>query len=321
MPLIESTYNPSFPFTNTHINTINKTLFYRGNIQYSRRRIETPDNDFLDLDFSLTGSDTLIIALHGLEGSSKSNYIISTTNFLNKQGLDVVAINFRGCSGEDNRKIYTYHSGKTDDLDTILDFINSNYKYESIALLGFSMGGNITLKYLGEQTLRFSNVKCAIGVSVPCDLKGSSHELQLPHNKIYMLRFLSTLVAKGVSKAEKFPESNLNINAIKKSKNFIDLDNALTAPLFGFKNAFDYWEKSSSKPFLEAISLPTLILNAIDDTFLSESCYPFEIAEKHELLYLETPQYGGHVGFNNPFWKSGKQWSENRIYDFIKSWT
>ena len=319
MPLINSTYNPSFPFTNTHLNTIHKTLFFRGYTHYSRKRIETPDNDFLDLDFSLTGSDTLIVAMHGLEGSSNSNYIISITNFLNEKGFDVTAVNFRGCSGEDNKNVYAYHSGKTDDLDTILEFITLNYNYKSIVLLGYSMGGNITLKYLGEQKLRFPNIKCAIGVSVPCDLNGSSHELQLPHNKIYMLRFLRTLVEKGVSKAKKHPESRLNIESIKKSKNFIDLDNALTAPLFGFKNAFDYWEKSSSKQFLEQISIPTLILNALDDTFLSESCYPFEIAQNHDSLFLETPKHGGHVGFNTPLWKASNKWSENRITDFIKN--
>ncbi len=321
MPLITSTYNPSFPFTNTHINTIHKTLFFRGEINYARERITTPDDDFMDLDFSLTGSDTLVVAMHGLEGSSQSNYIISVTNYLNQQNFDVAAVNFRGCSGEDNRKIYAYNSGKTDDLDTILTYLTTNYDYQKIVLLGYSMGGNITLKYLGEQALRFPQVKCAIGVSVPCDLEGSSHALQAPQNKLYILRFLRSLIEKGVEKAEKYPDSILDADEIRRSKNFIDLDNSLTAPLFGFKDAFDYWQQSSSKQFLKDISIPTLVLSALDDTFLSESCYPFEIAQNHNSLYLETPKYGGHVGFNSPMWKSLNNWSERRIADFIKSWT
>lgn len=321
MPLIHSSYHPAFPFTNTHINTIHKTLFFREQVNYTRKRIDTPDADFLDLDFSTVGSDTLVVAMHGLEGSSNSKYIISATKHLNAKGLDVVAVNFRGCSGEDNKHIYSYNSGKTDDLHTILKFLSSEYDYNSIVLLGYSMGGNITMKYLGEQPLQFPQVKCAIGVSVPCDLEGSSAALQLPVNKVYILRFLNTLIKKGVEKCQKYPNSILDESAIRASKNFVDLDNSLTAPLFGFKDAFDYWRKSSSRQFLKDIEIPSLILSAQDDTFLSESCYPFEIAKNHKFLHLETPKYGGHVGFNNPIWSSSKHWSEHRISDFINSWT
>lgn len=318
MPLISSTYNPSFLFKNTHINTIYKTLFYKSQIKYTRKRIETPDQDFLDIDFSLVSSNTLVIALHGLEGNSNSKYIVSLVNYLNKHQIDCAAVNFRGCSGEDNNHLYTYNSGKTDDVTTILNYILNTYNYKNIVLVGYSMGGNIALKYLGETTIIPSEVKGSIAISAPCDLEGSSNALSKRENTLYMKRFLKTLKKKSLDKIKQYPEHNLNIQAILNAKNFSEFDNAVTAPLFGFKNAKDYWTHSSSKPFLPTIKLPSLIINALDDTFLSESCYPFEEAKHHKSLYLETPKYGGHVGFNTSTPKKDLFWSENRITTFIK---
>ena len=318
MPLIKSSYNPSFIFKNTHINTVYKTLFYNNLITYKRTRISTPDNDFLDLDFSTTGSNTLVIALHGLEGSSKSNYIVSLVNHLNSLQIDCVAINFRGCSGEDNNHLHSYNSGKTDDVSLIINHILTKYAYKNIVLLGYSMGGNITLKYLGETNQIPHEVKVAIAISVPCDLEGSSNSLSNWNNAIYMNRFLKTLKDKSLTKIAKFPESNLDKSAILNAKNFEDFDNAVTAPLFGFKNAKDYWAQCSSKQFIPSIKTPTLVINAKDDSFLSKSCFPILEAENHKQLYLETPKYGGHVGFNTSIVENDPLWSENRIVQFIQ---
>lgn len=318
MPLINSTYKPSLIFRNTHFNTIYKTLFYKNLVTYQRKRIATPDNDFIDLDFSTVASNTLIIALHGLEGSSKSKYILSVVNYLNTQNFDAVAVNFRGCSGEDNKHLYSYNSGKTDDVAVIIDSILNNYNYKNIVLLGYSMGGNITLKYLGENTLIPSEIKAAIAISVPCDLEGSSNALAKWHNTVYIQRFLRTLKAKSISKLEKFPESNLNKTAILKAKTFEDFDNAVTAPLFGYKNAKDYWTQCSAKQFLNNIKKPSLIINAKDDTFLSESCFPFKETNQNPQLYLETPNYGGHVGFNTGLLGKDELWSEKRVAAFIQ---
>ena len=137
MPIIESSYKPSYLFKNTHINTMYKTLFYTGNNAYKRERITTEDNDFLDLDFSTNNSETLVIAMHGLEGSSKSKYIISIVNYLNNNNIDCVAVNFRGCSGEDNNHIYSYNSGKTDDVATIINYILKNYNYKNINSINY----------------------------------------------------------------------------------------------------------------------------------------------------------------------------------------
>ena len=319
MPLIKSSYKPSFIFKNTHINTVYKTLFYNNLITYKRTRISTPDNDFLDLDFSTTGSNTLVIALHGLEGSSKSNYIVSLVNHLNSLQIDCVAINFRGCSGEDNNNVYSYNSGKTDDLDLTINYITTNYTYSTIILVGYSMGGNITLKYLGENTEIPSEIKGAIAISVPTDLEGSSNSLSHWNNKVYTNRFLKSLIQKTIQKNKLFPKTGLDMELVKNAKNFADFDNAVTAPLFGYKSAQDYWKKCSSKQFLTSIKLPTLLINALDDTFLSESCFPFKEAISNPNFHFESPQYGGHVGFNSHIIKKDALWSENRIFEFINS--
>ncbi|WP_299527184.1 alpha/beta fold hydrolase [uncultured Lutibacter sp.] len=317
MSLIKSTYKPQFLFKNAHFNTVYKTLFYKKKIDYQRKRISTPDTDFLDLDFSAVGSNTLVIAMHGLEGSSQSSYIISAINYLNYNKIDCVALNFRGCSGEDNNHLHSYNSGKTDDLEITINYILENYSYKNILLLGYSMGGNITLKYLGETNSIASEVKGAIAISVPCDLEGSSSALATWQNSIYMNRFLKTLKEKTVLKMVKFPENSIDKESVLRSNSFKDFDNAVTAPLFGYKNAEDYWAKCSSKQFIPTITIPTLLINALDDSFLSESCFPIQEAQNHSYLNLEMPKYGGHVGFNTSIFGKDLFWSEKRILDSI----
>ncbi len=317
MPIIKSSYKPSFLFKNVHLNTVHKTLFYSRKNSYRRERITTDDNDFLDLDFSIINSETIVVALHGLEGSSKSKYIISVVNHLNKNNIDCIAINFRGCSGEDNNNMYSYNSGQTEDVTTIINYLLNNYNYKNIVLLGYSMGGNITLKYLGETRKIPSQIKGGIAISTPCDLEGSSIALSSWYNTIYIKRFMRSLKKKTLLKLEKFPDCKLDKKAIAKAKTFTDFDNAVTAPLFGYKNAQDYWRQCSSKQFLKDIKLPTLIINALDDTFLSESCYPFNEAKNNTNLMLETPKYGGHVGFNTSYFGNDLLWSENRILNYI----
>ncbi|MDP3312613.1 YheT family hydrolase [Lutibacter sp.] len=317
MPQLHSTYKPSLLFRSAHINTVHKTLFYNTTIIYQRKRIFTPDNDFLDLDFSFVNSETLVIVLHGLEGSSQSKYLLSTVRFLNDQKIDCLAVNFRGCSGEDNRHLYSYHSGKSDDLNVILDYILNHYTYKNIIFVGFSMGGNILLKFLGEGNQLNSSIKGGISISVPTDLAGSSHELSKIHNILYFKRFMVRLKIKLVKKITDFPQNNLNVNYIKKAKTFLEFDDAVTAPLNGFLNAEDYYTKSSSKQYIRAIRKPTLLINAQDDTFLSKSCFPFAEASNHPFFYFEAPKYGGHVGFNSSFIKTKNVWLENRILAFI----
>ena len=242
MPLIKSTYKPTVLFKNNHFNTAYKTLFFVDNIQYSRVSIITIDNDFVDLDISSVGSETVVLALHGLEGSSQSKYIISVLNYLNSQNIDGVSLNFRGCSGEDNNKPYSYHSGKTDDVDLAITHLLSLNKYQNIFLLGYSMGGNIALKYMGTSKNIPIEVKGAAAISVPCDLGGSANALESLNNLLYQNMFMKTLKEKALMKLNKFPEANLNKETIEFAKTLKDFDNAVTAPLFGYINAEDSWQ-------------------------------------------------------------------------------
>lgn len=317
MPHIKSTYKPAVLFRNNHFNTAYKTLFFVDNIQYSRAQIVTVDNDFVDLDISSVGSETAVLALHGLEGSSQSKYIISVLKYLNSQNIDGAALNFRGCGGEDNNKPYAYHSGKTDDVDLAVNYLLSLNKYRNIFILGYSMGGNIALKYMGTSKNMPDEVKGAAAISVPCDLGGSAIALESLHNLVYQNMFMKTLKEKALHKLNKFPEANLNKEVIERSKTFKDFDNAVTAPLFGYKNAEDYWVTNSSKQFIPDIQKPTFLINALDDSFLSESCFPFSETKNHQKVYFETPKYGGHVGFNSTLFGKDLLWSEKRVLEFI----
>ena len=194
-----STYCPPALFSNPHVQTVFPSLFRRvPGIHYQRERIETPDGDFLDLDWSRNGSSGLGIVLHGLEGDSKRAYMLGMAKALNNAGWDAVCLNFRGCSGECNRRLRFYHSGETGDLHTVISHVVKQHTYLGIALIGFSLGGNVILKYLGEQGRRSHPlIKKAVAVSVPCDLASSSLKLSRSLNRIYLKRFLRMLRKKS----------------------------------------------------------------------------------------------------------------------------
>ncbi|MBC8034192.1 MAG: alpha/beta fold hydrolase [Chitinophagaceae bacterium] len=317
MPLIKSSdYKPPVFIRNRHFLTIYPSLFRNiKSITYARTRVETPDHDFIDLDFSSKGHKRIVILLHGLEGSSNSNSVTGMVNVFNHGSYDTVSVNFRGCSGEPNKELRYYHSGETDDLGFVVKYIHSLNKYNSIHIVGFSMGGNILLKYLGEQSQAAHGIiKSAVALSVPCDLKEGATEMGKKHNIMYMKRFIKELEQKLLIKKDLFPE-RINLDNYKLVKNFKQFDELYTAPINGFKSAEDYWEKSSSLQFLSRIKVPTLLINALDDPFLGKKCFPYEEARNSEHFFLETPLHGGHVGFmdiNNKFY-----WSERRALAFI----
>jgi len=286
-------------------------------IDYRRERIETPDGDFLDLDWSGNRSSGLAILLHGLEGDSKRAYMRGMAKALNNAGLDAVCLNFRGCSGECNKRLGFYHSGETEDLHTVISHVVERHTYSDIILVGFSLGGNVILKYLGEQGRQsHPRIKKAVVFSVPCDLASSSEKINRSANGIYLKRFLRMLRKKIRMKMRIMPDA-INDQGYRRIKTFKEFDDRYTAPMFGFKDAEDYWEKASCKPFLGRIFVPTLLISAADDPFLTPVCYPYEEAAVNPLLSLEVPQFGGHVGFI-AFNGKGEYWSESRAVLFIK---
>ncbi len=319
MPVFESNFLPTIPFRNGHFNTMYRPLFMKDKANYKRKRIKTWDHDFFDLDFSFVGSETLVLLIHGLEGSSNSKYMASTTNHLNKKELDTVCFNLRGCSGEDNMILATYHSGKTEDVDFVIKYLLNNYNYKNIVIVGFSLGGNLTLKYIGEQGENLSPIiKGGIAASVPVDIGTAELEMDKLKNKLYMEIFFKTMKNKVLEKAHKFPEYKLDKDKLFKATKFKHLEHLYSVPVFGFESPEDYWTKASSKPYLSQIIKPTLLINAKDDTFLSRECFPYKEAENSEFFFLEETKFGGHVGFMTSFNPQENKWLEYRIARFIK---
>lgn len=322
MPTLETiNYTPPFIFKNRHLNTISPTLFRKVNdIIYKRYRIDTPDGDFIDFDRAIQNSNSVLIITHGLEGNSQKAYVKGSARAIAQLGIDTVAVNLRGCSEEPNLLLSSYHSGKTDDLECIVNHCINEFKYKNIYLLGFSLGGNITLKYLGEQSTKIVNrVKAAVAISVPCDLKSSSIQLNKRINWIYLQRFMKTLKEKALYKIEKHDYRLISKKQIINTHNFYEFDNIFTAPVHGFENAEDYWEKCSSTHVLDKIVVPTLLINALDDPFLVDKCYPYDAANVNPNLFFETPKYGGHVGFIDHYPFDEQLWHEKRLVRFIKS--
>ena len=308
-------YRPPRALRGGHRQTVLPSLFRRvGGVEYTRERLELADGDFLDLDWSRGPRPApLAVVAHGLEGSSDRAYVRGLTRALRRRGWDVLAWNLRGCSGEPNRLLRTYHSGASDDLTPVVQHALAG-GYREVAVVGFSLGGNVTLKWLGEQGGDVdSRVVAGVGVSVPVDLAGSARVMESASRRVYMTRFLRSLAGKVTEKAERFPDA-LDTSGVGRMRTFAEFDGRFTAPLHGFADAEDYWRRSSSLPLLGEIRVPTLLLNALDDPFLSASCYPTEAARKNPDLHLVTPRWGGHVGFMA---RGGEFWSETVVGRFL----
>ena len=342
MPIINTDdYKPPFWLPDSQSQTIFPSIFRKvEGINYVRERIKTNDGDFLDLDkapsaprggtldskFSDTlsksvskvpplgaeGASSLIILSHGLEGDTSRQYITGMVKNFNTHGFDCLAWNFRSCSGEINQTKRFYHSGATDDLETIVKHSLSK-GYQKIYLVGFSLGGNLTLKYLGEKEQNlYPEIQKAITFSVPLHLSSSSKKI----GWLYTKRFNKSLIKKILAKSERFPEFQIDTSNIAKIKTLKDFDDAYTSQLHGFIDAEDYYERNSSLYFLDNISIPTLIINAQNDPFLSKECFPFEQIKHLDKVYFQAPKMGGHCGFY-PADYQGVLWSEERALSWI----
>jgi uncharacterized protein len=299
-------------YKNGHLSTIIPALFRKHDVNYTRRRITTPDHDFFNTDCILRNNKKAVVMLHGLEGSSQSQYIKGFARLFSQNGYDVHAINFRSCGGEMNLLPQSYHSGFTADLQQYIDSISG--KYTDIYAIGFSLGGNALLRYLSDQKIVNPKISAAAAVSVPIDLKGSATHLDNGLNRMYLQRFISSMCKKMIAKNKLFPDQ-VNVKGIHKIKNFRDFDDAFTAPLNGFKNAEDYWQKCSSLFSLNTISTPTLLINAKNDPFLSDSCFPFDDVVDHPFLHAIFTPIGGHVGF---MLNSKTSWLEPVVFSFFE---
>lgn len=317
MPLVKSNYRSWVK--NGHLQTILPNLFRK--IKFIEPRVEiidTPDDDFLELEwYENKNTDKLLVLTHGLEGNAKRTYMLGMAKYFFNKGYSVLCWNFRSCGTTMNRQLRFYHTGDTTDITTVLNHCFTNYNYSKIALVGFSMGGNVSLKYLGELGEVVNNkIKTVCAISAPVHLESSSRRMMKFENKIYMKRFIRFLRKKIEIKSKSFPDK-LSLEGYENVKNFKHFDDKYTSPIHGFINAEDYWTQASSLPLLHRISIPSLLINAENDSFLGKECFPIEIAEKSSLFHLEIPKSGGHVGF----WTLEEfNWAEKRAFEFVDSY-
>ena len=259
-----------------------------------------------------------MIVLHGLEGSSQASYVLSLLEEIKRRGRPACAVNMRMCSGEPNRVLATYHSGKTEDLDCVIRHLREKNNREKLFLAGFSIGGNIVLKWLGEQGARASEIiEKAVAVSVPYDLAKAVELMDRGFNReVYTRSLLASLKAKLRVKKHLYPDA-IRFERLKKCGTFRVFDREVTAPLNGFRDETDYWSKSSSQPFLKDIRVPVLLVHAEDDPFFPARLLPREEFRKSDYLKPLIVPAGGHVGFVTGAPWRWEPWLEKTTLDFL----
>jgi predicted alpha/beta-fold hydrolase len=292
-----------------HLQTIAAVLFPPPPIVFERCRWETPDGDFIDVDFAgEPHAPRLMVLLHGLEGGSDSHYARRLARALPASGWRIAIPHWRGCSGEPNRKPRAYHSGDSAELDWILRRFAG-----PVDAIGISLGGNVLLKWLGEQGAAATPlVRRAAAISAPLDLAAAGRALDRGLNRLlYTRMFLSTLKPKSLAQLERFPRL-FDQSRLRRARSFREFDDTYTAPLHGFRDVDHYWTSSSSGPWLERIHVPTLVINARNDPFLPEPALEAAAAGAASCVLLEFPRTGGHVGFRG-------EWLAQRLIEFFRT--
>lgn len=324
--LIQSQFKPAWWLNNPHLQTIypnffRKVPFLSG---IKRERITLVDGDFVDLDWYGPDRGPLVILLHGLGGSSRSQYIVGLQVAFYKLGWQSMVLNFRGCSGEFNRTARCYHSGETQDLDFVYHLIQSRINDRPIALVGFSLGGNMLLKWLGEQSKPIP-ARAAVAVSVPLVLNHCAAKLDEGFSRIYreyLLKDLKSYIVKKqrhLQQIQAYEEAKKlqHLGNLHRIHSFWRYDDAVIAKLYGFRDVHDYYQQSSSRQYLKSISIPTLLIQAADDPFMTRSVLP-SLSELGPKMSLELSSSGGHVGFvggQHPI--RPEYWLERRIPAFL----
>jgi predicted alpha/beta-fold hydrolase len=284
--------------------------------------VTTPDGDFVDLDW-LAGpaGAPLVLVLHGLEGSARSHYAAALLEEVRARRWRGVVFHFRGCSGELNRRPRFYHSGDTPDLDHVVRHLVAREPDLRIGAVGVSLGGNVLVKWLGEEGDAVpAAVRAAVGISVPFDLAACAATLDrgLPR-LLYTASFLRTMRRKVREKARAFPDF-VDVEAACRARTFAAYDRAVTAPLHGFRDEWDYWARASSGPRLAGIRRPTLLLHALDDPLVPAAVLP-DPSTLPPGVRTEFSPRGGHAGFIDGGWPwRARSWAERRALDFLADW-
>lgn len=321
-------FTPPWWCRNPHQQTIwRKFLGEIPSLPLRRERWETPDQDFLDIDFldpptenSDGETSPLVLFLHGFEGSSRAKYILGMLRCFNQREWRGVALNFRSCSGEMNRQPRFYHSGETTDLDWVIRRLQKSWPQSPLFVVGFSLGGNVLLKWLGENEAQArSLVRAAVVVSVPFDLGVAAQNIDSGLGRLYGQNFLSTLKQKILEKATAHP-GLIDPKVVHNIKSYIQFEDEVFAPIHDFKDAKNYWRRCSAQHFLSGIRCETLVIHAEDDPFLPGDDLPIKQLYQSKYLHPEISKKGGHAGFiqgNRP-WQP-RYWAESRALQFLSS--
>ncbi|OGT60113.1 MAG: alpha/beta hydrolase [Gammaproteobacteria bacterium RIFCSPHIGHO2_12_FULL_45_12] len=311
-------FKPAWWLRNSHLQTIWPVLCKRKikNMTLERERLDLPDGDFIDLDWM--GKDRpgpLVLMLHGFEGSIDSHYAKATLSILKQSGWRGVFMHFRGCSGEPNRLPRGYHSGETSDVATVVRMLRSREPGTKLAAIGYSLGGNVLLKWLGEMGAD-SPLSAAIAVSVPFELHKAAARIQCGFSRFYQWYFLKCLRRRLYHKFEQVPCA-IDRSIMSAAQTLRDFDHIYTAPVHGFDSVDDYYASASSRQYLSRIQVPTLLLHARDDPFMTEDVIP-AYDELSPMVKLEVTEGGGHVGFvmGQYPWRP-EYWLEKRIPLFL----
>jgi len=290
-------FRPAWWLPGPHAQTVGaRALRPKGGLDLRRERWDTPDGDFLDLDFlDIPEAPARVLLLHGLEGSARSGYSFQLYRQLALRGLACVGLNFRSCSGELNRGLRLYHSGETSDLALVVDRLRDRAPGQSLGVVGVSLGANVLLKFLAERGDR-SGLQAAAAWSVPFDLAAGADFMEKGFARLYVRKLLRSLASKVVRRAEELGE-RIDVDVALRARTFREFDDAATAPLHGFDGADDYYRRSSSGPLLDQVRTPTLVLHSRDDPFLPAAAIPEAALAANPAITAVLTNSGGHVGF------------------------
>ena len=318
-----STYRAPAWLPGGHLQTLYAALLApRARVAFWRERWNTPDGDFIDLDWTDrdhgSAAGPLVALFHGLEGGSRSQYATALMAAVRARGWKGVVVHFRGCGGELNRLPRAYHSGDSTEIDWILRRLQREHPATRLCAAGVSLGGNALLKWLGEQrAAAHSVIAAAAAISAPVDLMASGDALGRGFNRIYTRNFLATMRRKTLAKLAHFPEL-CDRERMLAARTLRDFDNVVTAPLHGYRDTDDYWTRASAKPLLRDIAAPTLMINARNDPFLPATALP-QLHELSAAVTGEFPATGGHVGFVSGAFPGRLDWLPQRVLNFFQS--
>ena len=308
-------FTPAWWLPGPHPQTIWPALVRRTRpVPLVRERLELPDGDFVDIDWT-DGSGPIVVILHGLQGSSRSPHVQGLLRAFARRGWRGAVMHFRGCSDEPNRLPRTYHSGETGDVGYVVRRLRERHPSTPVAAVGYSLGGNVLLKWLAERGAG-AELAAAVAVSVPFRLARAAERLECGFSRIYRRHFIVDLRRTILEKFRRRP-GPLDLDAVRRERTFRGFDDRVTAPLHGFRDAEHYYETASCRRYLAGVARPTLIVHALDDPFMTRDVVP-DREELSSSIRLELSATGGHVGFveGNAPW-SARYWLEDRIPRFL----